>query len=116
MERPDTIFAWENAGPLCRAARQTPQTPRVITYMIPILNAFSLVGIDRETPNRVWYINNDPEYRFKPLFIDEDNERPYLKRLDNNTASRLMAAQYQKIKNRLSADQDQFVRTHKNTT
>lgn len=47
------------AGPLCRAARDGNTAnggTRVITYVLPILQAMGLVEIDSGRPNKTWLI------------------------------------------------------------
>ncbi|HGA2318628.1 TPA: hypothetical protein ACIRVE_003209 [Pseudomonas putida] len=51
----------DTAGPLCKAARQQPDGSlgiRVITYILPILEACQVVGIQRlQKPTTTWLIN-----------------------------------------------------------
>jgi len=44
----------ENAGPLCRAARDKNHNVRCINYILPILQKFQIVGIDPARPNKTW--------------------------------------------------------------
>lgn len=49
---------YEDAGPLCQAARGASRT-RASTYVLPILKQMGLVGIDPRAPGTVstaWYI------------------------------------------------------------
>ncbi|POD78499.1 hypothetical protein BKM17_06840 [Pseudomonas syringae group genomosp. 3] len=50
---------YENAGPLCRAARYSAEGkpgPTNITYILPILEQCQAVGIRSTTPNSTWLL------------------------------------------------------------
>lgn len=44
---------YEMAGPLCRSTRE-PKGTMTITYILPILEAMGLVGIDPSIPSSTW--------------------------------------------------------------
>ena len=44
----------EQAGPLCRAARDVNGGTRVINYIVPILAAFEILRVDGNRPNTTW--------------------------------------------------------------
>jgi hypothetical protein len=44
------------AGPLCLAARDRNSDVRCINYILPILQAYQIVGIDPVRPNKTWLI------------------------------------------------------------
>ena len=46
----------ENAGPLCRIARQANNNVRCINYILPILAEYEIVGIDFKRPNKTWLL------------------------------------------------------------
>jgi len=44
------------AGPLCLTSRDDNSNVRCINYILPILQAFQIVGIDPVRPNKTWVI------------------------------------------------------------
>lgn len=44
----------ENSGPLCTATRRVNSNTRVINYIVPILVAVGILGVNRTRPNSTW--------------------------------------------------------------
>lgn len=48
----------KKAGPLCQAARKVNNNVRCINYILPILAAAGIVGINGKRPNTTWLMQN----------------------------------------------------------
>ncbi|WP_141243330.1 hypothetical protein [Bordetella genomosp. 1] len=46
----------EHSGPLCMAAREANGNTRVVNYVVPILAALGILGVDGTQPNATWLI------------------------------------------------------------